>query len=373
MNAVPSMKSAPPPDLPASSAVLRGARRARRIAAAAGLVAAGTLAGWVGAWMLPAGSVLGWLCDLTTHFRVYGAALAVAGLAVSIPYGGLGARLAFAVVVLIHAAVLMPSWLPRPAGPLAEAAGHSPGAQSVDGPVIDLVCLNVRYSNRDTRRVLEYLQSRRADVVVLVEVDHAWADAIGPLAAEYPFTLVERGDSYEGLALLSRWPLEDATVVDFGTRGMPSIVATVLVPAAPVTVIATHPRPPMDPSLDAELRRHLREVGRRAAVSESPCIVVGDLNATPWCEAFRGLVAVGRLRDSAEGRGVQNTWNARLWLPRIPIDHVLVSPDVAVLDRRVGPDVGSDHFPVEARLRIPSLQRAGATSARSIPSRFSFL
>jgi endonuclease/exonuclease/phosphatase family metal-dependent hydrolase len=40
-------------------------------------------------------------------------------------------------------------------------------------------------------------------------------------------------------------------------------------------------------------------------------------------------------------------------VPRIPIDHVVVSPEVRVTDRRVGPDVGSDHLPVEATLAIP--------------------
>lgn len=340
-----------------------GRPRRRLVALGAGLVAATTAAGWVGAWLAPAGSVIGWLCDLTTHFRVYTALAAVAGLVVAFRHGGIAARLTLGTVAAIHAVELLPAWLP----------GATADAERRDGTVIDVVCLNVRYSNRDTERVLAYLRSTRADVVAVVEVDGVWADAIASLGGDYPFAHVKRGDSSEGIALLSRWPLRDAEVVDFGTRGMPSIVATVITPAAEITVIATHPWPPMGPALDRELRHHLREVGRRAAASESPCLVVGDLNATPWCEAFRGLVAAGRLRDSAAGRGIQNTWNARLWVPRIPIDHILVSPDVTVLDRRVGPDVGSDHFPVEARLVVPSRQRDGATSARSMPRRLSFL
>jgi endonuclease/exonuclease/phosphatase (EEP) superfamily protein YafD len=34
---------------------------------------------------------------------------------------------------------------------------------------------------------------------------------------------------------------------------------------------------------------------------------------------------------------------------RVPIDNCLVSPDVAVLERRYGEDAGSDHFPLIIR------------------------
>jgi endonuclease/exonuclease/phosphatase (EEP) superfamily protein YafD len=50
--------------------------------------------------------------------------------------------------------------------------------------------------------------------------------------------------------------------------------------------------------------------------------------------------------DSAQGHGVQPTWpnfNPLLW---IPLDHVLHSTCLAVRDRIIGPDVGSDHYPV---------------------------
>jgi len=33
-------------------------------------------------------------------------------------------------------------------------------------------------------------------------------------------------------------------------------------------------------------------------------------------------------------------------LLRVPIDHCLVSSELAVVNHEVGPDLGSDHFPV---------------------------
>ena len=75
--------------------------------------------------------------------------------------------------------------------------------------------------------------------------------------------------------------------------------------------------------------------------------ILGDLNVSPWSPHFGGL-----LRES--GRGVQATWPTNLAPMRIPIDHCLVSPDVSVVGRRVGPDVGSDHFPIVVDVQIGS-------------------
>ena len=38
---------------------------------------------------------------------------------------------------------------------------------------------------------------------------------------------------------------------------------------------------------------------------------------------------------------------------RIPIDQVFVPPNAIVTRRVVGPDIGSDHFPVEATIALP--------------------
>jgi endonuclease/exonuclease/phosphatase (EEP) superfamily protein YafD len=51
---------------------------------------------------------------------------------------------------------------------------------------------------------------------------------------------------------------------------------------------------------------------------------------------------------------VQPSWNARRPFVRIPIDHIFAPPGATVVRRTIGPDVGSDHFPVEADLLLPA-------------------
>ena len=81
---------------------------------------------------------------------------------------------------------------------------------------------------------------------------------------------------------------------------------------------------------------------------------MGDLNTTSWSPFFSDLIEESGLRDSRKGFGIQTTWPDGLFLLRIPIDHCLVSKDISVLDRRVGPSIGSDHFPVTVDLVLTS-------------------
>ena len=81
-------------------------------------------------------------------------------------------------------------------------------------------------------------------------------------------------------------------------------------------------------------------------------MVIGDLNATPWSVDFRHLEEAGGLINSQRGHGIQPTYPAfpLAWPMRIAIDHCLHSYNLATLERRVGPALGSDHLPIEVVL-----------------------
>jgi endonuclease/exonuclease/phosphatase (EEP) superfamily protein YafD len=82
-------------------------------------------------------------------------------------------------------------------------------------------------------------------------------------------------------------------------------------------------------------------------------IVMGDLNATPWSQPFRRLVARSGLCDSRAGFGIAASYPADSTVLRIPIDHVLITCSIGVADRRVERDIGSDHRPVIVDLVVP--------------------
>lgn len=297
----------------------------------------GTVAGSLGAWY--------WLLDLCSHFRCY-----YFGFAVLCLIGVWRRPQSFwkwlLGVVLVWNAVLIAPYLPT-------SMTETPGKVTP----ITIVSLNVHTKNQNKQVVIDYLRKQRPDLIVVMEIDIDWAAALKELDDLYPHRLINPRPDNFGIGLLSMWPLSRPRVMDFADNDLPSIVATVQHDSNQFQFVATHPLPPIGSVRSKERDQQLRKVADFAKASAIPCVVAGDFNATPWSAAFHEFASRSELKDSAVGRGVQASWNARAWFMRIPIDHIFVPPETMVLNRSIGPDVGSDHFPVEATIVIPREQQ----------------
>lgn len=308
----------------------------------AALLLGATVAGSCGAWH--------WILDLAAHFRAYWLLASAVGLVLSLRRPRSLALVCCVLALVGNAWAMLPFWLPGPTLMPAAVAAESAAATV---PPLSLIVVNVHRQNPDRSLAVAYLRDRRPDVAVVIEVDAAWLADLSSLDEIYPHRVVEPRDDNFGIAVLSRWPLAETEVVTLGGTPFPNVTATVRFHDRDVRLIATHPYPPFTAAHAAALGNQLGAVADAAADAAAPCIVAGDFNATPWSLPYRTFAARSGLRDTALGRGVQPTWNARRVAPRIPIDHVFASPDLAVLHRAVGPDIGSDHFPIEVTLVLP--------------------
>jgi endonuclease/exonuclease/phosphatase (EEP) superfamily protein YafD len=316
------------PDLPAAA-----------IAVAVIGLAVVTLAAW-----LPSP----WPLSLAEHFHVQYLvmATALAVLATAVGRGWL------ADVALITAL-----------GNLIAVAPHLAAAPAVtaaaDAVGLRVLVVNVHTSSTSHDRVRALIDDLDPDLIALVEVDRRWLVALEPSLRRYPGRVEEpRSDNF-GVALYHRRPLRNGRIAYVGGI-LPSIVARLDLGTTEVTAIVTHPIPPMTTALAADNARQLAAIGDLAAPLAGPRIVVGDLNATPWSRPFARLVARSGLRDSRAGFGIGASFPASppsLAALRIPIDHALVSADIAVTDRRVERDVGSDHLPLYLELAIAAPRR----------------
>jgi endonuclease/exonuclease/phosphatase (EEP) superfamily protein YafD len=206
--------------------------------------------------------------------------------------------------------------------------------------------------------LLNLIHLHAPDVVVLVEVNQKWIDAIEPATKAYPYkNIVIEGP---GLALFSKFPIENSEVHKFGKSFHPRIIATLRIDRTPVQIVVAHPTTPQSEGGFVERNREFDLLKKEIGALRSPKILIGDLNCGPWSPAFVNLLAAG-LVDSEQGVGPQPSWPARAGRvinsvfvpPVIPIDHLLVSDDVCVTDRKVGPAMQSDHLPVFVKVLLP--------------------
>ncbi len=281
---------------------------------------------------------------LLEHFRLQ---LLAGSAAVAVAAGLLRQRLWFDVAVLcaLLDLVLVTPGLSgvRPAGP-------------VDGVTVRLLLANVRTHNSEMEGTARAIRELNPDVVVLIEPNRTWFEALRPALAGYRGQREVDDAGNFGLGVYVRGELR-STVEQLGSP-LPTVVAHVSLDspdAAPFHLIATHPIPPVVEENDRMHSRQMEALARRVNSLGGPVILAGDLNATPWSRPFARLIERSGLRDSRAGFGVHATFpaNAATDLLRIPIDHVLISPGIGVRTRRVERDVGSDHLPVLVELVLP--------------------
>ena len=273
---------------------------------------------------------LGWLLELTCHFRVqYMLFLAAGAVFIALAKRRKSAAAA-ATVALINLPSILPLYLGRPAGVDA-------------GRPARVLLWNVSTSNRSHREVIEFLKKADPDVAVLLEIDKTWLDALSSSLVDYPYRCSRARKDNFGLALFSRFPIESGGIETIGDAAVPSIKVRLSVDGTPLTLIGTHPPPPKTPVYAAYRDQQLRAVADIVARERDPVMVLGDLNATPWSPVFKRLLLETNLVDARRGFGLRPTWPSRfppLW---IPIDHCLVSPCAKIRDVWVGPSRGSDH------------------------------
>ncbi|MCA9285679.1 MAG: endonuclease/exonuclease/phosphatase family protein [Phycisphaerales bacterium] len=233
------------------------------------------------------------------------------------------------------------------------------GSTVGNGALLKVLHVNLDGTSPPTAGGVEWISRTEADLVVLEELSPAWWTALAGWSEQFPYQLVDPAPGVTGIGVLSRWPIT-AEFRQPAAGGFPFIDATVDLSGAPLRVLAVHPVPPVRADAVARRNAHLEEIAEQAVRAQGPCVVIGDLNETPYGAPMRVLLEHSGLRSAREGRGRLPTWPVHLpaierrtptWL-MIPIDHVLVSPEVGVESFETGPAIGSDHLPVMATLRV---------------------
>jgi endonuclease/exonuclease/phosphatase (EEP) superfamily protein YafD len=218
------------------------------------------------------------------------------------------------------------------------------------GPQLKVLSVNVSFRQFSARRLIEIVREVEPDVVVLQELTPYAAEVLAPLddllAHHFKMPLEGR----YGIAVWSRLPLESAGPFALGRQ--PAIEARVRFGDGVVTVIGVHLNAPTSPRRANARNTELKQLAERSAAIEGPLVVAGDFNLTPYSPLFVEWLQASGLTDTRRGRTPSVSWPAVLPILGIPIDHVAVSPEFAILAHHRLPDFGSDHYGVLAELEL---------------------
>lgn len=294
-----------------------------------------TSASLVGAWH--------WLLDLASHYHLqYTIGLGI-GLLLLLLRRAVRWSLVIPVLALgVNLWLIAPFFVPATATVVATTQQHTP---------LRVMALNISTSNAGYHKVVALIRERQPDFVFMSEVRE---DLLAVLRAEltgsYPYLHAEPSRMTLGVAFLSRHPFLTVETVFPSGRGRRYLHAQLEWQGQPITLVGIHPLPPMSGEWAASRDREIALMGELANAAREPFLLLGDLNASPWSQPMRRLMATTDLRYALQGYGVWPTWHLAGPLLGAPLDYVLVSPHWTVIDYVEGGDIGSDHLPIQADL-----------------------
>ncbi len=220
-----------------------------------------------------------------------------------------------------------------------------------------LLTANVQMENRETSLFLDLVDRYEPDVVITLESDRWWEDQLAALESRFRYTVKVPLDNRYGMHLYSRLALESPEVVFLVEEDIPSIHTRVVLDAGQrVRLHILHPAPP-SPTENTEARERDAEivvVALRLSPEDGPTIVAGDFNDIPWSRTAALFRDVSGLLDPRVGRGLFNTFHARIPFLRWPLDHLYHSAHFGLSRLRRLPAIGSDHFPLFTELVLVS-------------------
>lgn len=217
-----------------------------------------------------------------------------------------------------------------------------------------LVCvaqMNIFQPNDDHDAVIAAAIATDADVISFQEVSPTWASVLQQrLAAKYPYHRMVPQNNCYGIALFSRLPFVRVEVLPLQRRSM--LLAEVATSGGPVRLLSVHATSPGSYGHYLQRNAQLNDLASMVNESPMPVVLFGDLNTVSWDRALVNLCARTGLREHADNTDA--TWPSFAGIALIPLDHILVTQELAVDGLNIFRISGSDHCGVTAIIRSRS-------------------
>lgn len=231
------------------------------------------------------------------------------------------------------------------------------GTQTVkkNSKSISILAVNVYQFNKEYQRLLDLIHQVNPDIVLTMESNKDWEEALSVLDREYPnFKKIALENTY-GMHFYTRLKVNRLEAHYFVADDMPSMEADLETKdKIKFTVFGVHPAPPSPTEEETSKERdgELLSVAKKVRKLHNPVLVVGDFNNVAWAKSSILFRKTSALIVPRIGRGFVSTFHAKHKLLRFPIDLFFHSTDVFIEEFKVLRAIGSDHLPLYCRFFI---------------------
>lgn len=216
---------------------------------------------------------------------------------------------------------------------------------------INILQYNVNWENKKLDKLVAWLEANHEsfDIISLQEVTPELQQKLERLKDKFPYCANLPFKLRFTQVLFSKIPFTDKSIKFFPCNARDYLVVNFNAPNyKPFTFFAVHTTSPKT-SYKWECRNAELCILSDLLNSKTTKykLVVGDFNTTPYSNSFKNLIKSTGMK-SAHTNLFFNTWPSQFKLNSlmVPIDHLLVSPNIKILKRKTGPNLGSDHLPV---------------------------
>ncbi|WP_236642006.1 endonuclease/exonuclease/phosphatase family protein [Dokdonia sinensis] len=220
---------------------------------------------------------------------------------------------------------------------------------------LKLLTANVLQTNTNYNAFIKIVKDTDPDIVVTMESDKKWKEALSKPFTEYKHRLEATLDNFYGMHLYSKIPFDKAKIKYLVEADVPSMHCELTYADQTFNLIVIHPAPPSPTENETAVERdaELMIVGKICREQGNSTVVCGDLNDVVWSRTSRLFKKMTGYFDPRVGRGLYPSFHANIWLLRFPLDHLFYSKDMHVPVMKRLPRFGSDHFAMYYELAFP--------------------
>ncbi len=213
------------------------------------------------------------------------------------------------------------------------------------GGSLSMLSINLLASNTNHSEAVQLITDKDPDIVIFLELSPQWNTQLQQLYPRFSFRqMIPQNDNF-GIGIMSKIPMISEVTI-LGKDFPPSIHGEIQINGKIVSILATHPVPPVGREQFELRNEQLSEVAKLSASEPGNFILAGDLNTSSYSSHFQNLKKNGNLKDSRTGFGINSTWPTNIYVMRTTLDHILYKGEMKIFTISTEKSIGSDHLPV---------------------------